>query len=153
VRKSVGARSEDGKPLPNGTEVAITRYENGIAYVKKWEESRAEWQKSFSTDDRCEQSGAEWKREGLYVWSFGARNGWAAGTRGFFRDGQFRHVVAKSRAARSADCLRHTRSKNCDEWRHDRRPNWLEQCRQLSLELMSFDVAPQQSLYTNQELQ
>jgi membrane protein implicated in regulation of membrane protease activity len=38
VRKSVGVRSEDGKPLPNGTEVAITRYENGIAYVKKWEE-------------------------------------------------------------------------------------------------------------------
>ena len=38
VRKSIGARSEDGTPLPNGTEVAITRYENGIAYVKKWEE-------------------------------------------------------------------------------------------------------------------
>lgn len=38
VRKSVGARSEDGKPLPNGTEVAITRYEDGIAYVKKWED-------------------------------------------------------------------------------------------------------------------
>jgi hypothetical protein len=38
VRKSVAVRSEDGKPLPNGTEVAITRYENGIAYVKKWEE-------------------------------------------------------------------------------------------------------------------
>jgi membrane protein implicated in regulation of membrane protease activity len=38
VRKSVAARTEDGKALPNGTEVAITRYENGIAYVKKWEE-------------------------------------------------------------------------------------------------------------------
>ena len=38
VRKSVGARSEDGQPLPKGTEVAITRYEGGIAYVKKWEE-------------------------------------------------------------------------------------------------------------------
>jgi len=38
VRKSVGARSEDGHPLPNGTEVAITRYEDGIAYVKKWED-------------------------------------------------------------------------------------------------------------------
>jgi membrane protein implicated in regulation of membrane protease activity len=38
VRKSVGVRSEDGQPLPNGTEVAITRYENGIAYVKKWED-------------------------------------------------------------------------------------------------------------------
>jgi len=38
VRKALGARSEDGKPLANGTEVAITRYENGIAYVKKWED-------------------------------------------------------------------------------------------------------------------
>jgi membrane protein implicated in regulation of membrane protease activity len=38
VRKSVSVRSEDGKPLPKGTEVAITRYEDGIAYVKKWEE-------------------------------------------------------------------------------------------------------------------
>ena len=38
VRKSVAARSEDGKALPKGTEVAIARYENGIAYVKKWDE-------------------------------------------------------------------------------------------------------------------
>jgi membrane protein implicated in regulation of membrane protease activity len=38
VRKSVGARSEDGLPLPKGTEVAIIRYEAGIAYVKKWED-------------------------------------------------------------------------------------------------------------------
>src|SRR5437660_460113 len=38
VRKSVAARSENGKALPNGTEVAITRYENGIAYVKTWED-------------------------------------------------------------------------------------------------------------------
>jgi membrane protein implicated in regulation of membrane protease activity len=38
VRKSVGVKTEDGKPLPNGAEVAITRYENGIAYVRKWEE-------------------------------------------------------------------------------------------------------------------
>src|SRR5260370_16380197 len=28
----------------------------------------------------------------------------------------------------------------------------LEQCRELSLELMSFDVAPPQCLYTNQQL-
>lgn len=38
VRKSVGARSEDGRPLPNGTEVAIIRFDGGIAYVKKWDE-------------------------------------------------------------------------------------------------------------------
>jgi hypothetical protein len=38
VRRSAGARSEDGKPIAKGAEVAIERYENGIAYVKPWEE-------------------------------------------------------------------------------------------------------------------
>ena len=38
TRKSSGARSEDGKALPKGVEVVITRYEDGIAYVKKWED-------------------------------------------------------------------------------------------------------------------
>jgi membrane protein implicated in regulation of membrane protease activity len=38
VRKSVGARSEDGSPIEKGSEVAIGRYEKGIAYVRKWEE-------------------------------------------------------------------------------------------------------------------
>jgi membrane protein implicated in regulation of membrane protease activity len=38
ARKSVGARSEDGSSLANGTEVVIARYDDGIAYVKRWEE-------------------------------------------------------------------------------------------------------------------
>jgi membrane protein implicated in regulation of membrane protease activity len=38
ARKSAGARSEDGKSLPAGTEVVIARYDDGIAYVKRWEE-------------------------------------------------------------------------------------------------------------------
>ncbi len=38
ARKSAGARSEDGTSLPSGTEVVIARYEEGIAYVKRWEE-------------------------------------------------------------------------------------------------------------------
>jgi membrane protein implicated in regulation of membrane protease activity len=38
VRRSTGARSDDGKPIAKGAEVAIERYENGIAYVKPWEE-------------------------------------------------------------------------------------------------------------------
>jgi membrane protein implicated in regulation of membrane protease activity len=38
ARKSVGARSEDGTSLGNGTEVVIARYDDGIAYVKRWEE-------------------------------------------------------------------------------------------------------------------
>ncbi|MGC1483051.1 MAG: hypothetical protein WA789_04590 [Candidatus Acidiferrum sp.] len=38
ARKSAGARSEDGASLPAGTEVVIARYDDGIAYVKRWEE-------------------------------------------------------------------------------------------------------------------
>lgn len=38
VRRTCGARSEDGAAISKGTEVVITRYERGIAYVKKWED-------------------------------------------------------------------------------------------------------------------
>jgi membrane protein implicated in regulation of membrane protease activity len=38
VRRCAGARSENGKPIEKGAEVAIERYEKGIAYVKRWEE-------------------------------------------------------------------------------------------------------------------
>jgi len=37
-RRSIAARSEDGTGIPNGTEVVITRYEKGIAYVRRWDE-------------------------------------------------------------------------------------------------------------------
>ena len=38
VRRSLGACSEDGSAIERGTEVVISRYEKGIAYVKPWEE-------------------------------------------------------------------------------------------------------------------
>jgi membrane protein implicated in regulation of membrane protease activity len=38
VRRSTGARSQDGKLLEKGTEVVIEKYENGIAFVRRWEE-------------------------------------------------------------------------------------------------------------------
>jgi len=38
TRQTCGARSENGEALPRGTEVIITRYEKGIAYVRRWEE-------------------------------------------------------------------------------------------------------------------
>ncbi len=38
TRQTCGARSERGEPLPRGAEVIITRYEHGIAYVRRWEE-------------------------------------------------------------------------------------------------------------------
>ena len=37
-RRSIAARSDDGVPIPKGTEVVITRYEKGIAYVRRWDE-------------------------------------------------------------------------------------------------------------------
>ncbi len=38
IRRSAGACSEDGVAIEKGTEVVISRYEKGIAYVKKWAE-------------------------------------------------------------------------------------------------------------------
>jgi len=38
TRHVTGARSDDGKPIPKGAEVVVTRYEQGIAYVKRWED-------------------------------------------------------------------------------------------------------------------
>jgi membrane protein implicated in regulation of membrane protease activity len=37
-RRASPARSEDGAEIAKGTEVVVTRYERGIAYVRPWEE-------------------------------------------------------------------------------------------------------------------
>lgn len=42
ARHVAGARSDDGKPIPKGMEVVVTRYERGIAYVRTWEEMAGE---------------------------------------------------------------------------------------------------------------
>ena len=38
TRHTCGARNESRDALPRGTEVIVTRYEHGIAYVRRWEE-------------------------------------------------------------------------------------------------------------------
>jgi len=38
VRRSAGARSDNASSIERGAEVVISRYEKGIAYVKKWDE-------------------------------------------------------------------------------------------------------------------
>jgi membrane protein implicated in regulation of membrane protease activity len=38
TRRVCGARSEDGGAIAKGTEVMVTRYEKGIAYVQRWDE-------------------------------------------------------------------------------------------------------------------
>jgi membrane protein implicated in regulation of membrane protease activity len=42
TRRVCGARSEDGTAIPKGTEVVVTRYERGIAYVRLWSEMSEE---------------------------------------------------------------------------------------------------------------
>lgn len=41
TRRVTGARSEDGAPIPKGEEVIVTRYEKGIAYVRRWDDFAA----------------------------------------------------------------------------------------------------------------
>lgn len=42
TRRVCGARSDDGSPILKGTEVVVTRYERGIAYVRRWSEMAGE---------------------------------------------------------------------------------------------------------------
>jgi membrane protein implicated in regulation of membrane protease activity len=38
ARRASAARSDDGTAISHGEEVVVTRYENGIAYVRRWED-------------------------------------------------------------------------------------------------------------------
>jgi hypothetical protein len=42
TRRVAGARSEDGVAIPKGSEVMVTRYEKGIAYVRTWADAMDE---------------------------------------------------------------------------------------------------------------
>ena len=42
TRRTCGARGEDGNAIAKGTEVMVTRYEKGIAYVRLWTEMSGE---------------------------------------------------------------------------------------------------------------
>ncbi len=38
TRHTCGARSDDGREMAKGTEIVVTRYAKGIAYVRRWED-------------------------------------------------------------------------------------------------------------------
>jgi membrane protein implicated in regulation of membrane protease activity len=48
TRRTCGARTEDGSAVAKGTEVIVTRYEKGIAYVRRWEEMTGEQESGVS---------------------------------------------------------------------------------------------------------
>jgi hypothetical protein len=49
TRRVCGARSDDGSAVAKGTEVVVTRYEKGIAYVRLWSEMSGEETASAQT--------------------------------------------------------------------------------------------------------
>ena len=48
TRRTCGARTEDGSAVAKGSEVVVTRYEKGIAYVRRWEEMTGEQESGVS---------------------------------------------------------------------------------------------------------
>jgi membrane protein implicated in regulation of membrane protease activity len=42
TRRTCGARTENGSAIEKGAEIVVTRYDKGIAYVRRWEEMRGE---------------------------------------------------------------------------------------------------------------
>ena len=50
TRRVCGARSDDGSAIAKGTEVVVTRYEKGIAYVRLWSELAGELNESVTSD-------------------------------------------------------------------------------------------------------
>ena len=56
TRRVCGARAEDGSAILKGTEVVVTRYERGIAYVRPWSEMSGE-------DDELREPAAESPKE------------------------------------------------------------------------------------------
>jgi hypothetical protein len=50
TRRTCGARSEDGGAIPKGSEVVVTRYEKGLAYVRLWSELSGEESESGPTE-------------------------------------------------------------------------------------------------------
>ncbi len=49
TRRVCGARSENGEVIAKGTEVVVTRYEKGIAYVRLWSEMSGETDETSAT--------------------------------------------------------------------------------------------------------
>jgi membrane protein implicated in regulation of membrane protease activity len=62
TRRVCGARSEGGAAIPKGTEVVVTRYEKGIAYVQLWSEVSGEDATANATADPSEKTSARKER-------------------------------------------------------------------------------------------
>ncbi|HUO16911.1 MAG TPA: hypothetical protein VMX38_18145 [Verrucomicrobiae bacterium] len=60
TRRVCGARSEEGSPIAKGTEVVVTRYEKGIAYVRLWSEMSGEEDEAVVETPAFRKDGETW---------------------------------------------------------------------------------------------
>ncbi len=58
TRRVCGARAEGGSQILKGTEVVVTRYERGIAYVRPWSEMAGEEDELSNLIEDAEEDGA-----------------------------------------------------------------------------------------------
>jgi membrane protein implicated in regulation of membrane protease activity len=56
TRRVCGARADDGSEIPKTTEVVVTRYERGIAYVRPWSELAGEESEFGESVDEIDRS-------------------------------------------------------------------------------------------------
>ena len=54
TRRTCGARAEDGGVIAKGTEVVVTRYDKGIAYVRLWSEMSGELNEATTSEKAAE---------------------------------------------------------------------------------------------------
>jgi len=54
TRRVCGARSDDGCAIAKGTEVVVTRYDKGIAYVRLWSEMSGELDETSASEKSAE---------------------------------------------------------------------------------------------------
>ena len=57
TRRVCGARTENGSAIVKGTEVVVTRYERGIAYVRPWSEMAGEEDEFNEASDEARNDG------------------------------------------------------------------------------------------------
>ncbi len=56
TRRVIGAQSEDGHAIPKDSEVVVTRYEDGIAFVRLWAEFADEHGVGIASEDQKNKS-------------------------------------------------------------------------------------------------
>ena len=141
TRNTCGARSEGDEALARGTEVIVTRYEHGIAYVRRWEE--------LAEKDAASKLSFQGGSMGFHIPTEVLIVVWTAVAADVMIVAVFARLYRKA-GPNEVLVVYGFRGTRVVKGHGTVIFPMVETYRELSLELMSFDVAPQQDLYTKQ---